>query len=117
LPVALIGASANGPVHPASQATAARFRSPTDPRAAAPVASAALLRYHETGLTLVFSLARTDRDFFPVLYQRKPMSSLSSSFFPIGLSSRLWVAPLLIRSSSSNCNSSCSSRASAPNVF
>jgi cytochrome P450 len=42
-------------------------------------------------LTLVFSLAGTDRDFFPVLYQRKLMSSLSSSFFPICLSSRLWA--------------------------
>jgi hypothetical protein len=49
-------------------------------------------------LTLVFSLAGTDRDFFPVLYQRKLMSSLSSSFFPICLSSRLcFLAPFFAR--------------------
>jgi len=42
-------------------------------------------------LTLVFSCVHTDVDFFLVLYQRKLMSALSSSFFPICLSSRLWL--------------------------
>src|SRR5713101_3532984 len=57
-----LGASADEPVHPGWPATEARFRSPTDLRAAAKVASAALLRYHERAVTLVFSLVGTDLD-------------------------------------------------------